>query len=247
MPRRMPDRERAMSFGVPVAERWVAPGTWNAERVLEALHDWTRLVGCPPAMSDWSACRACERGGAGEWERWAREYPRWPEATTVAHYHGTWRAALLAAGLPGGRPRLELSLNDRVDATLRMGAAGIGIPVIASELDVAVDTVRKYLRASRCDCGRNWMVRGPRCSQCGHEEATRSAAAGRLRWDRQRVIAALRTGPSSKAGRRPRRRGSVAGTRGDGGRASTRAGRVLGWWTACSAPGTRPWLPPGCP
>jgi hypothetical protein len=181
-----------MSFGVPVAERWVAPGTWNAERVLEALHDWTRLVGCPPAMSDWSACRACERGGAGEWERWAREYPRWPEATTVAHYHGTWRAALLAAGLPGGRPRLELSLNDRVDATLRMGAAGIGIPVIASELDVAVDTVRRYLRASRCDCGRNWMVRGPRCSQCGHEEATRSAAAGRLRWDRQRVIAALR-------------------------------------------------------
>jgi hypothetical protein len=145
-------------------------------------------------MSDWSACRARERGGAGEWERWAREYPRWPEATTVAHYHGTWRAALLAAGLPGGPARLELSLNDRVDATLRMGAAGLGIPVIASDLDVAVDTVRKYLRASRCDCGRNWMVRGPRCSQCGHEEATRSAAAGRLRWDRQPVIAALRHG-----------------------------------------------------
>ena len=189
MPRRMPDPERAVSFGVPVAERWVAPGTWNAERVLEGLHDWTRLVGGPPAMSDWSACHVRERGGGGEW---AREYPRWPEATTVARYHGTWRAALLAAGLPGGRAPLELSLNERIDATLRMHAGGIRMPAIASELDVAVDTVRKYLRASRCDCGRNWMVRGPHCSQCGHEEATRSAAARRTRWDQQRVVAALR-------------------------------------------------------
>ena len=181
-----------MSYGVPVAERSVAPGTWNAARVLEALHDWTRLLGRPPAMSDWSANPARERGGAGEWERWSREYPRWPEATTVARYYGTWRAALLVAGLPGGRAPFELSLNGRVDATLRMHAAGVRILTIAAELDVAVDTVRKYLRASRCDCGRNWMVRGPRCSECGHEEATLSAALRRPRWNRQRVIAALR-------------------------------------------------------
>src|ERR1700729_1055362 len=120
MPRRKSDRELAVSYGVPVAERSVPPRTWSAELVLEALWDWTREVGRPPAMYEWSASRARDRGkAAGEWQRWAREYPRWPEGNTVAGYHGTWRAALLAAGLPGGRPPLELALNDRVEAAQR--------------------------------------------------------------------------------------------------------------------------------
>ena len=192
MPRRKPDRDLAASYGVPVAERSVPPGTWTAERVLEALHDWTRLVGRPPAEYEWSPSRARDRGRPGASERWAREYPRWPEAATVVRYHGTWRAALLTAGLPGGRAPFELSLNERVEAARRMHAAGIRASMIASELDVKVGTVGCYLRASLCDCGRNWMVKGPRCSECAREEMSQIAAARRPRWDRQGVISALR-------------------------------------------------------
>lgn len=160
--------------------------------MLEALVDWTREVGRPPLMYEWSVSRARERGKAtGEWQRWAREYPRWPGGETVAGYHGTWRAALLAAGLPGGRPPLELAPNDRVEAAHRMHAAGIRSGMIADELGVGAETVRKYLRASRCACARNWMINGPRCTECAREEAVQIAAALRRRWDRDEVIEAL--------------------------------------------------------
>jgi Homing endonuclease associated repeat len=193
MTRRKPDRDLAASYGVPIAERSVPRGTWSTERVLEALLDWTREVGRPPLMYEWSPSRARERGKAtGEWQRWAREYPRWPEANTVAGYHGTWRAALLGAGLPGGREPLELPLNERVEAAQRMHATGVGTGVIADELGVGAETVRKYLRASRCDCARNWMIKGPRCTECAREDAVRVAAARRRRWDGEEVIAAVR-------------------------------------------------------
>lgn len=142
-------------------------------------------------MYEWSAARARERGKAtGEWER--RDYPRWPAAETVAGYHSTWRAALLAAGLPGGRPPLELPLNERVEAAQRMHAAGIRIGMIADDLGVGAETARKYLRASRCDCARNWMINGPRCTECAREDAVRIAAARRRWWDSEEVIAALK-------------------------------------------------------
>jgi hypothetical protein len=170
----------------------VAPGTWSAERVLEALIDWTKGVGRPPLRYEWSDSRARERERAsGEWRRWAREYPRWPAAETAAGYHGTWRAALLAAGLPGGRPPLELPLNERVEAAQWMDAVGVRAGVIADDLGVGTGTVRKYLRASRCACGRNWMINGPRCTECAREDAVRIAAARRRRWDREEVIEAL--------------------------------------------------------
>jgi hypothetical protein len=72
-----------------------------------------------------------------------------------------------------------------------MHAAGIGNGMIADELGVGAETVRKYLRASRCDCARNWMINGPRCSECAREEAVRIAAARRPRWDEEAVIEAL--------------------------------------------------------
>jgi DNA-binding NarL/FixJ family response regulator len=68
----------------------------------------------------------------------------------VAHYHGTFGAALLAAGLPGGRPPLELPLNERVDAARRMAAAGFSAETIAGELGVHAGTVGTYLRAHMC-------------------------------------------------------------------------------------------------
>lgn len=111
---------------------------------------------------------------------------------TAAGYHGMWRAALLAAGRPGGRPPLELPLNDRVEAAQRMHAAGVRTGVIADELGVGAETVGRYLRASYCDCARNWMIKGPRCTECAREDAVRTAAARRPRWDRHGVIEALK-------------------------------------------------------
>ena len=187
---RDPDLSRAAPYGIPVAERSVPPGTWSAERVLDALHDWTREVGRPPFAYEWSPGGSRAAGRSPRvWERWAREYPRWPEAKTVAHYHRTWGAALLVAGLAGGREPLELSLNERVEAARRMAAAGFSAAQIGEELGVRAGTVGRYLRAHTCRCGRNWVVRATRCGQCAREQA---ALAAPSRWDRAGVIEALK-------------------------------------------------------
>jgi hypothetical protein len=168
----------------------VPPGTWSAERVLDALRDWTREVGRPPFAYEWSPGHSRAAGRSpGVWERWAREYPRWPEARTVAHYHGTFGAALLAAGVPGGRPPLELGLSERVEAARRMAAAGFSGQAIAGELGVRAGTVARYLSAHLCPCGRNWVVRAMRCGQCAREQA---ALATPPQWDRADVIEAIK-------------------------------------------------------
>ena len=187
---RDPDVSRAAAYGIPVAERSVPRGTWGAERVLDALRDWTREVGRAPFAYEWSpgGSRAAGRS-PGVWERWAREYPRWPEARTVAHYHRTWGAALLVAGLAGGREPLDLSLNERVEAARRMATAGFSSVQIGEEIGVRAGTVGRYLRAHTCQCGRNWVVRATRCGQCAREQAALSAPP---RWDRAGVIEALK-------------------------------------------------------
>jgi len=108
-------------------------------------------------------------------------------------HHGTWRAALLAAGLPGGRPPLELSLNERIEATFRMRTAGLSVRAIASELGVNEFTPFGYLHAYVCDCGRNYTVNGPRCTQCARESAVKQAReiTGRG-WTVETVIAAIK-------------------------------------------------------
>ena len=159
---RDPDVSRAAAYGIPVADRSVRPGTWSAERVLDALHDWTREVGRAPFAYEWSPGGSRAAGRSSRvWERWAREYPRWPEARTVAHYHRTWGAALLVAGLAGGREPLELSLNERVEAARRMAAAGFSAAQIGDEVGVCGGKVGRYLRAHTCRCGRNWVVERP--------------------------------------------------------------------------------------
>ena len=186
---RDPDVFRAAAYGIPVAERMVPPGTWSAERVLDALRDWAREVGRPPFAYEWSPGGSRAAGRSPRvWERWSREYPRWPEAKTVAHYHRTWGAALLAAGLAGGREPLELSLNERVEAAQRMAAAGFSAHAIGDELGVRDETVGRYLRARVCGCGRNWVVRATRCGRCAREQAARAAPP---RWDRAGVAGAL--------------------------------------------------------
>ena len=157
--------------------------------MLDALHDWTVEVGRPPFAYEWSPGGSRAAGRSSRvWERWAREYPRWPEARTVAHYHRTWGAALLVAGLAGGRMPLELSLNERVEAARRMAAAGFSAAQIGEEVGVCGGTVGRYLGAHMCRCGRNWVVRATRCGQCAREQAALSAPP---RWERAGVIEAL--------------------------------------------------------
>ena len=173
--------------------RSVPPRTWNQERVLDALRDWAELVGRPPRIFEW--CPASGRWAgkpSSSWALWEREYPRWPSPSTVMNHHTTWRAALLAAGLPGGRPPLELSLNERIEATLRMRAAGLSVRAIAAELGVNEFTPFTYLHATLCDCGRNYTVNGPRCTQCAGESKVRSEGErGRPQWTADTVIAAI--------------------------------------------------------
>ena len=150
--------------------------TWSAERVLDALRDWANSVGEAPRIHEWCPASARSLGVDSRRSRlWEEQHPRWPSATTVVGYHGSWRAALLAAGLPADRPPLELSVNERVGAAQRLDAAGMSQVAIAAELQLHPRTVRRYLRASLCGCGQGWVVKGTVCLACAQELAVRRA------------------------------------------------------------------------
>jgi hypothetical protein len=150
--------------------------TWSAERVLDALRDWANFVGQAPRMYEWCPASTRSRGAESQSCRlWAEQHPRWPSATTVVGYHGSWRAALLAAGLPADRPPLESSVNERVDAAMRLHAVGMSQAAIAAELQLHPRTVRRYLRASLCGCGQGWVVKGTVCQACAQRLAVRRA------------------------------------------------------------------------
>ena len=180
-------------------------------------------VGRPPFAYEWSPGGSRAAGRSSRvWERWAREYPRWPEARTVAHYHRTWGAALLVAGLAGGREPLDLSLNERVEAARRMAAAGFSAAQIGEEVGVCGGTVGRYLGAHTCRCGRNWVVRATRCGQCAREQAALSAPP---RWERAGVIEALKRWGELEGCAPRASSGWVGGTHAGAGRGSTRRGR----------------------
>jgi hypothetical protein len=138
------------------------------------LCDWTEFVGEPPRSSDWSPVRRGER--ESQWCRlWKEHHPRWPSASRVVGYHGSWRAALLAAELPADRPPLELSLGERVEAAQRLHAGRLSVAAIARELQLDSRTIRRYLAASLCGCGQNCVVKGMICQACAQRLAVRRA------------------------------------------------------------------------
>jgi hypothetical protein len=180
--------------GKPVyqpAERWAPRGTWNRERVIEALKDWAREFGEPPmrqelspAGAEWLASPHREHA-----QRWMQEHPRWPSAAAASSYFDSWADALRAAGLPVRYAHdFDLPLAERVGAALRMDAAGHTAATIAHELGVTPGTVYKYLRASMCpDCGAPVVTpTATRCPACSARENIKP------RFDREETIALMR-------------------------------------------------------
>ena len=172
-----------MSERPPTKRYHVPAGTWSAERIVDSLRDWAELVGQAPRVLD--RCPV-ERSGTGYRARlWERHYPRWPEASTVVRYFGSWRKGLIAAGLPVDRPPLELPLQERIQAARRMRAQRLSYREIAAELGVYPDVVGQYLRAHLCECGRNYVVVGSRCQECARHRARRHE------WTRQEALEAI--------------------------------------------------------
>src|SRR3954451_15306210 len=62
---------------------------WTRERIVEALHDWTRLVGSPPRSYEWAPASARVLGRESPLSRlWATSHPRWPSTATVVRRFG---------------------------------------------------------------------------------------------------------------------------------------------------------------
>src|SRR5881398_2397529 len=100
-----------------------AAGTWTPARVVEALQDWTRLVGSPPRSYEWAPSSARVLGRESPLSRlWAARHPRWPSTATVVRHFATWNGALSAAGLPLRRPPTAPAAGraERVELALRL-------------------------------------------------------------------------------------------------------------------------------
>lgn len=139
---------------VPRARHWAPRQTWGADEVLAALRAWEVEHRRTPRAYEWSPTLGRSVGLLGRgMSRWEREYPRWPSYTTVCRHHGSWRAALTAAGLSAPRA-LRLELTERVRIAQRLAADGLEVSTIADMLGVHHSTVRGYLGAGRCPiCG----------------------------------------------------------------------------------------------
>jgi ribosomal protein L37E len=95
---------------------------YTRDEILERLGDWHELEGYAPRCTDWAL------GGKGPRNRYEREYPHWPPASSAAF--GSWRAMLRVAGMPAHQ-REAWTRQDVLDA-LNDAAARLGrTPTIA--------------------------------------------------------------------------------------------------------------------
>jgi hypothetical protein len=169
-------------------------GTWTPDRVVQALRDWTQLVGSPPRSYEWAPASARVLGREGPMSRlWAARHPRWPSTATVVRHFGGWNRALSAAGLPMRRPPVVPASGraKRIELAQRLGAS-MSTSEIAAVLDVSPRTVRAYLVAGRCaDCGTYVVTSAERCPRCAARlarppERSREAVLGAIReWTRE--------------------------------------------------------------
>src|SRR3954466_3369082 len=105
--------------------RRAPPGPWTRARVVEALQDWTRLIGSPPRSYEWAPASARVLGRESPLSRlWAAWYPRWPSPPTGVRHFGRWNHALSAAGLPLRRPSAAPAAGraERIELAQRLRA-----------------------------------------------------------------------------------------------------------------------------
>lgn len=89
---------------------------WDRDSVLDAIRRWADQHGQPPAAMDWNPRLAIANGRDDIAARYESTGP-WPTVWTVQTYHGSWNAAIRAAGFtPRGRgkrgkarPRLDVA------------------------------------------------------------------------------------------------------------------------------------------
>ena len=118
--------------------------TWTQDDVIDALRDWHRAYAEVPTAADWDRWAAYEHGGPAKVKRLLEHPAPVPGAATVIARFGSWKAAVVAAGLV---PRSETRGLD--GSSLREMAAlyesGLSTVQVAARLGVAPKTVRDRL------------------------------------------------------------------------------------------------------
>ena len=174
----------------PPRQRWfVDPGTWDAERVIDACREWATRTGAPPTYYDWGPQERVPPGStpvlAAVWES---EHPAWPSTAVVHRHLGGFRAMLLAAGFAAPAP-IEIPFAERVQRAQQLRADGLSWAEIGELLGVGADTARRYVNAHSCECGEPILARDARlCRRCSSRHRTRW---GRV-FTEPEIIAAIR-------------------------------------------------------
>lgn len=91
---------------------------WTSERVIASIQWWNERYDEPPAMADWNPNTASRRGDSARAAR-ARQHiaaGEIPWATHAVRIHGSWNAAIAAAGFD---PRA--GIGNRANAARRKG------------------------------------------------------------------------------------------------------------------------------
>ena len=97
---------------------------YTREEILQRLREWAEQTGAAPRLSDWAP------SARGSPNRYEREYPHWPPASSATAAFGSWRAMLRAADLRAHQ-REAWTRQDILDA-LTDGAVRFGrTPTIA--------------------------------------------------------------------------------------------------------------------
>ena len=103
-PRRSPARVRANLAG--------------PDAVLDAIRAWVKLYGDVPTLADWDTARARRLGQ--EWRVVRYQDGDWPSARTVIARHGSFSAAIRAAGLAPRAPGEQYGDRRPVRTQLRL-------------------------------------------------------------------------------------------------------------------------------
>lgn len=116
--------------------------------IIESFHEWERLFGVPPNVTDWSPAHARAAGQLRKVARHESTDRPWPAVSAVQDIFGSWNAGRAAAGYdtygPGQYGR-DGELPDVIADTARRYLAGMSCREIATEDDVSTNTVEYRL------------------------------------------------------------------------------------------------------